>query len=172
MDHAAARRPVDSHEAIAVERESSLSNMLSMRMIHLFLLLRRTTSIAEPSQLALSHLEWRVMTQLDGVSALSLSALAQRLILDRGQLSRTIKAMVERGLLTRKRKPGGPEIEIDLSEAGLAIRAAMIERAAARDRFLVEGLDPDDTAAAFRVINHMIARANLHLDRQNPQTAD
>ena len=145
----------------ANERESALSAMLSMRIVHLFLLLRRTSATMQPSELVLSRLEWRVMTQLDGTKPLSLSALADRLMLDRGQLSRAVKGMVERGLLTRGRKPGGPEIEIDLSSEGLGIRSAMIDRAGDRDRYLTEGLDSEEQAAAFKVIEHMIVRAAM-----------
>ena len=150
-----------ARQGSAKERESALSAMLSMRIVHLFLSLRRTSSVMQPKALVLSRLEWRVMTQLDGTKPHSLSALADRLMLDRGQLSRAVKDMVERGLLTRGRKPGGPEIEIDLSSEGLEIRSAMIDRAGDRDRYLTEGLDPEDQAAAFRVIEHMIVRAGM-----------
>jgi DNA-binding MarR family transcriptional regulator len=148
-------------QGIAKERESALSAMLSMRIVHLFLSLRRTSAVMQPKELVLSRLEWRVMTQLDGTKPHSLSSLADRLMLDRGQLSRAVKDMVERGLLTRSRKPGGPEIEIDLSSDGLLIRSAMIDRAGDRDRFLTEGLDPEDQAVAFKVIEHMIVRAGM-----------
>ena len=151
----------EDRQEIVIERERTLAAMLSMRVVHLFLLLRRTSATMQPSELVLSRLEWRVMTQLDGTKPHSLSELADRLMLDRGQLSRAVKGMVERGLLTRSRKPGGPEIEIDLSSDGLGIRAAMIDRAGDRDRFLIEGLAPEDQAAAFRAIEHMIMRAGM-----------
>jgi DNA-binding MarR family transcriptional regulator len=143
-----------------IERERPLSSMLSMRIVHLFLLLRRSSATIQPQELEMSRLEWRVMTQLDGTHPLSLTQLADRLVLDRGQLSRTVKAMVTRGLLTRARKPGGPEIEIDLTEQGLAMRAVMIDRAGERDAFLIDGLPEADLEVAFRVMEHMIARAD------------
>jgi len=151
----------DAGQSIATERERTLSAMLSMRIVHLFLVLRRSSTTNHPSESVLSRLQWRVMTQLDGTKSHSLTTLADRLMLDRGQLSRAVKDMVERGLLTRSRKPGGPEIEINLSSEGLGIRSAMIDQAGERDRFLIEGLDPADQAVAFRVIEHMIARAGL-----------
>jgi len=154
-------KPAHPLQDIATERERTLSAMLSMRIVHLFLVLRRTSATMQPKDFVLSRLEWRVMTQLDGTKPHSLSALAARLMLDRGQLSRAVKDMVERGLLTRGRKPGGPEIEIDLSSEGLSIRSAMIDRAGDRDRYLIEGLNQEDQAVAFKVIEHMIARAGM-----------
>ena len=146
-------------QASAGERERTLGGMISMRVVHLFLMLRRSNTNTQPEEAVLSRLEWRVMTQLDGVSPLSLTQLAERLLLDRGQLSRTVKGMVERDVLTRSRKPGGPEIEIDLTREGLNLRSAMIDRAGERDKFLIDGLDPADLAVAFKVVEHMIARA-------------
>ena len=151
----------NTSDSSPTERERTLSAMLSMRIVHLFLTLRRTNFTFQPHEFVLSRLEWRVMTQLDGTAPHSLTTLAERLLLDRGQLSRAVRDMVERGLLTRSRKPGGPEIEIDLSSEGLAIRSKMINRAGERDRFLIEGLSAADQAVAFNVIEHMIARAAL-----------
>jgi len=158
--------------ASASERERTLGGMLSMRMVHLFLMLRRTNTNTQPEEAVLSRLEWRVMTQLDGVRPLSLTQLADRLLLDRGQLSRTVKGMVERDVLTRSRKPGGPEIEIDLTSTGLSLRSAMIDRAGERDKFLIEGLDPADLAVAFKVVEHMIARAGTIAHEAEPAAAD
>lgn len=160
MNNAADRSSLDPQTS-ANERERTLGGMLSMRIVRLFLLLRRSNATTQPHEPALSRLEWRVMTQLDGLRPLSLTQLAERLLLDRGQLSRTVKGMVERDLLTRSRKPGGPEIEIDLTRQGLGLRSAMIDQAGERDRFLIEGLDPADLAVAFKVVEHMIARAGL-----------
>src|SRR5690606_15937454 len=91
---------VNTEDGRATERERTLSAMLSMRIVHLFLMLRRSSSEIQPRELVLSRLEWRVMTQLDGTKPHSLTTLADRLMLDRGQLSRAVKDMVERGLLT------------------------------------------------------------------------
>jgi DNA-binding MarR family transcriptional regulator len=58
--------------------------------------------------------------------------------------------MVTRGLVTRERKPGGPEIVIALSDAGRALHAQMVGWVVERDARLTEGLAPDDLAALWR----------------------
>ena len=93
-----------------------------------------------------------------------LNGLADLLVQDRGQLSRAVKSMVERGLLTRTRKPGGPEIEITLADAGVKLRERMVERAIERDRFLTEGIDPADLDVVRRVVEAMIERAELLME--------
>lgn len=137
-----------------------------MRMIVLFGLLRRSGVLAQRRHFDLSELEWRVMTQVAKFGPLSLNGLAELLLQDRGQLSRTVKAMVERNLLTRERKPGGPEIVIELSEEGAALHSRMIERAIARDHALTEGIAPEDIATLWRVLDRMIGRARVMMEEE------
>ncbi len=131
-----------------------------MRMVVLFNLMRRSTILSQRRLFNLSEIEWRIMTKMGGDKPLSLNDLADALIQDRGQLSRAVKGMVERNLLKRARKPGGPEIEITLAPEGRKVWARMVERAKERDRILTEGIDPDDIAAMRRVIEEMIVRAD------------
>src|SRR5690606_3178632 len=112
-------------EADPAAPSSSASGVLyalvTMRMIRLFVLLRRAGTLAQRRRFGLSEIEWRIMTQLGDAAPLSLNGLAERMTQDRGQLSRAVKAMVGRGLVTRERKPGGPEVEIGLSDVGRAL---------------------------------------------------
>ena len=137
-----------------------------MRMIILFGLLRRSGVLAQRRHFDLSELEWRVMTQVAEFAPLSLNGLAELLVQDRGQLSRTVKRMVERGLLTRERKPGGPEIVIELSKGGAALHARMIERAIERDRALTKGIASEDIATLWRVLEQMIDGARVMMDEE------
>ena len=140
-------------------RSAALDSLVTMRMVWLFTLMRRGGILAQRRRFGLSEIEWRVMTQLGTGARLSLNALAEALLQDRGQLSRAVKGMVTRGLVTRQRKPGGPEIEIALSAAGWALHAEMVGWVVERDARLTEGLPPGDLAALWRVSDVMIGRA-------------
>lgn len=137
-----------------------------MRMIILFGLMRRSGAITQRHQFNLSETEWRIMAQVGEFAPLSLNGLAELLLLDRGQLSRTVKGMVARGLLSRERKPGGPEIEIDLTREGRELHSRMVDRAVERDRILIEGIPEDDLNTLRRVIDTMIARAEAMMDAE------
>ena len=140
--------------------------LVSMRMIRLFVMLRKSGILAQRRKFGLSETEWRIMTQLGETAPLSLNGLADAMLQDRGQLSRAVKAMVERDLLTRERKPGGPEIEIGLSGRGRAIYAQMVEWVYQRDRELTEGIPEQDVAIVHRVLNQMIARSQAMVDEE------
>lgn len=147
-------------------KENPIYGLVSMRMIRLFIMLRRSGILSQRRRFDLSELEWRIVTQLGAAAPLSLNGLAEAMLQDRGQLSRAVKAMVERGLLTRERKPGGPEIEIDLSREGHALYARMIEWVIERDRLLTEGIPEADVAVVWRVLDTMIERAGTMLEEE------
>jgi DNA-binding MarR family transcriptional regulator len=106
------------------------------------------------------------MTQLGEAAPLSLNRLADAMLQDRGQLSRAVKSMVERGVLTRERKPGGPEIEIGLSGHGRAIYARMVEWVHERDKTLTAGIPPGDVAMVWKVLTAMMDRAQGMLEEE------
>lgn len=153
-------------EATMKPAAGTLSSLVSMRMIRLFVLLRKSGIMAQRRQFGLSETEWRIMTQLGDAAPLSLNGLADAMLQDRGQLSRAVKSMVERGLLTRERKPGGPEIEIDLSEQGRTIYGRMIEWVHERDRALTTGVPQEDLAVVKRVLAEMMVRAQAMVDEE------
>lgn len=153
-------------ERAATPGARTLYGLVSMRMIRLFVMLRKSGVLAQRRQFGLSETEWRIMTQLGETAPLSLNGLADSMLQDRGQLSRAVKSMVERGLLTRERKPGGPEIEIDLSGQGRAIYGQMVEWVHERDRTLTAGLPQDEVALVRGVLGSMMERAQAMLDEE------
>jgi len=129
-------------------------------------MMRKSGILAQRRRFGLSETEWRIMTQLGESAPLSLNGLADAMLQDRGQLSRAVKSMVERGLLTRERKPGGPEIEIDLSGEGRTIYGRMVDWVHERDRTLTTGIPPEDVEVVWRVLTAMMDRAQGMLDEE------
>lgn len=152
-------------------RSGPLADLVSMRMVALFNLMRRSTILTQRRTFHLSEIEWRIMTQIGEHAPLSLNGLTELLVQDRGQISRAVKEMVEGGLLTRTRKAGGPEIEIGLTSEGRKLHADMVERAIERDKFLTQDLDSTDIVVVRRVVEQMIARAELLMDNALESTA-
>lgn len=146
------------------EAPGRLGDLLTMRMIAFFSLLRRSGVAAQRRMFDLSEVEWRIMVQLGIKSPVSLNTLAEKTLQDRGQLSRTVKGLVERGLLTRERRPGGPTVDICLSPAGRELHAGMVARAFERDRRLTQDLTAADRAALRGIIEKMIVRAEEMLE--------
>jgi len=147
-----------------VRAGGDIYSLVSMRMIRLFVMLRKAGVLAHRRQFEVSETEWRIMTQLGERAPVSLNRLADAMLQDRGQLSRAVKAMVERGLLTRERKPGGPEIEIGLSPQGRAMYAKMVEWVYQRDRVLTQGIAREEADTVLRVVSQMTEQARAMLE--------
>ncbi|WP_404712200.1 MarR family winged helix-turn-helix transcriptional regulator [Sphingomonas sp. MMS24-J13] len=149
----------------------SPSNMLfTLRIARLLDLLRRSRALANRREFGLSDIEWRVMTQVGAHAPLSLNQLADLVALDRGQLSRTVKTMVARGLLDRKRRPGGPAIIITLSDEGTAEYARMLALARERNAFLVGDIAEDDLDRAAEVLSAVARNAQRLLELEQGYT--
>jgi len=155
------RSILEMRRQLSGKRSGALADLLSMRMVVLFSIMRRSTIFNQRRMFDLTEIEWRIMSQMHEHAPLSLNGLAELLMQDRGQLSRAVKSLVERGLMTRTRKPGGPEIEIGLAEGGKQLQARMVDLAIQRDVFLTNGIDPADVEAARRVVEQMITRAEV-----------
>ena len=155
------------HGQAAIDGSAKVDfGLVSLRMIRLFVILRRAGILAQRRLFDLSETEWRIMTQLGEAQPLSLNGLAEAMMQDRGQLSRAVKTMVERGLLTRERKPGGPEIEIALSDDGRALYARMVDWVHERERELTSGLADEDLATVWRVLGTMRDRAHALVEKE------
>jgi DNA-binding MarR family transcriptional regulator len=150
----------------ADERTSPLGELVTMRMIGFFNVLRRSGILTSRRQFDLSEIEWRIMTQVGRHAPLTLNRLSELTLQDRGQLSRAVKGMVERDLLTRERKPGGPEVEIELSKQGRALYARMAERAIERDRHLTGDISQEDLETLRRIIDLMHVKAEELLEAE------
>lgn len=148
-----------------------MRDLTSMRMITFFSILRRSAVLTQRRKFGLSEIEWRIMVQVGEFAPLSLNGLAELMLQDRGQLSRVVKSMVERGLLTRGRKPGGPEIKIELAPAGRALHTRMVEQVIERDAMLTEGIPEADIRTLRRIFDVMIERAQQLMDEEQRQLA-
>ncbi|HZV19774.1 MAG TPA: MarR family transcriptional regulator [Sphingobium sp.] len=145
---------------------SPMRGVFTFRIISLLDLLRRSGTLAHRRTFDLSGIEWRIMSQVGDHAPLSLNELADLLNLDRGQVSRAVKAMKERGLLSSRRRPGGPAIDITLSDEGKALHVRMVALAIERNNFLVGDIPDDELALASDVLDRLKVKAQILLDRE------
>lgn len=160
------KQNIADNPAPPADGATPLGGLLTMRLVYFFNLMRRSGVLAQRRLFAMSEVEWRIMTMVGAHAPLSLNRLAELTLQDRGQLSRTVKGMVERGLLTRERRPGGPTVDIAFAPDGHAMHERMVVRAKERDRQLTEGLAPEDAAVMRRAIETMISRAEEVLEEE------
>lgn len=157
--------PTPGHDADAMPA-SPMRGVFTHRIVSLLDLLRRSGTMAHRRNFDISGIEWRIMSQVGDNAPLSLNDLADRLNLDRGQVSRAVKAMKERGLVDSARRPGGPAIEITLSAEGKGLYARMVRLAVERNAFLVGDIPDDEIERVSAVLDRLSRKAQILLDRE------
>jgi len=150
----------------AVSPAAPMRGVFTFRIIGLLDLLRRSGTLAHRRTFDLSGIEWRIMSQVGDHAPLSLNDLADLLNLDRGQVSRAVKAMKERGLLSSRRRPGGPAIDITLSHEGKTLHQRMVALAVERNEFLVGDIPDDEIARVSEVLDRVKQKAQILLDQE------
>lgn len=146
-------------------------NLLSSRVLTLATLMRRSASLQYRDQLGLSQNDWTILAIVGRHPPLSLSSLAELILLDQGQLSRAVTGLVERDILLRRPSArGGREIEIALTDAGTALHATLLRQATARNAVLARGLTDHDRAELVRILDVVTANARGLL-RETPRRA-
>lgn len=140
--------------------------LFTIRLITLLDLLRRSATLANRREFSLTDIEWRIMGQVGEHAPLSLNDLAELMRLDRGQLSRAVKAMVERGLVSSRRRPGGPAIVITLTEEGEGLYVRMMSLAVKRNQFLIGDIPPDEIDRVSEVIEAVTRKAQALLESE------
>lgn len=92
--------------------------------------------------------EWSVVAQLHGQPGLLPSELAERMHRDRARTSRTISALLRKGLIERVTLPHDRRsVRVSLTAAGQALYAVLMPQVQAINAQLVSVLTPNEAAA-------------------------
>jgi DNA-binding MarR family transcriptional regulator len=138
--------------------------LVSNRLLSLATLLRRSANLLYRRELGLSEVEWRILAIVGDHAPLTLAALVEILGLDKGQLSRSVTALVKRRILTRTADPqDSREVRIALTPRGEETFDALIGLALNRNRELVAGLSGTEVAALLAALERLLANAKSML---------
>jgi len=152
-----ARKPAAATTTGDDVTENRAPRLVSSRVIHLATLLRRTASLAYKREFDLASSEWRILVLTGEFAPLSHGELTELASLDKGQLSRGVTALVDRGLLMRTRNRR--QAQIELSPEGRLLFERIMAMAEERNRQLVRGIPEADVEAFFRTVEQMMRTA-------------
>ncbi|SDE51166.1 MarR family winged helix-turn-helix transcriptional regulator [Ruegeria marina] len=137
----------------------TLLDALSFRISRLAAINERAGGHYFKSEFDLSLSEWRILGVTAAKRGIQFSELRDLLLLDKGQLSRTIKSLCKRGLInTRKSDSDARQIELQITAAGQVLHdkvlAFTIERNAAMGAVL--------TDAEWATFDHLLSKLIDH----------
>jgi DNA-binding MarR family transcriptional regulator len=135
--------------------------------------IRRGNLLAYRRISGLSAFESHVLALVCEIPELSINDLSAHTRRNVGQVSRTVKKLVETGLLNRENRGGGPGVAVTPTPHGRAVYAPLVAEAEQANDELIAGVLPEDLAALERCVAVMMDNALARLAReQDLQGAD
>ncbi len=111
--------------------------------------------------------EWRVLGLVAAHAPLGLNRLTELVLMDKGQLSRTVQALVTRGkLVSQVGAADARKVELSLSEKGAALHAKVLEFARARNEEVLEVLSVAEAKQFIALLDRLLVH-NTALVRNN-----
>ena len=102
----------------------------------------RTATAAFKRLAGVSQFEWRVLVNMADRPAIPFAGLVQHIGVDKGQLSRTLNALEQSGLVVRSEDGSGAPRLLDLTAKGRRVYRLMEADSEQRNARMIEGLRP------------------------------
>jgi DNA-binding MarR family transcriptional regulator len=133
-------------------------------------MLRRGATLRLRREYGVSLMEWRTLALIENLQPVRLRDLAADFGADKAQISRIVTALAQRGLVKR-RIPGGNarSADLELTESGRALAAALTRAAQERDRAFRACLKPSEVEQLVGMLARIRARAQELLEDEERQ---
>lgn len=101
-------------------------------------------------------LEWRVLGLTAALEPVRFGTLARRLLVDKGQLSRLVKALIERQLIrTTPDDEDQRTMRLSTTAAGRALHQEVLSKAFARNNLIVSAMTVEETETLFHLLDKL-----------------
>jgi len=147
--------------------EVTISNLISYQISRISTSLSRSAALRYRRQFDLSLGEWRVIALIGEGGPLTHNRLARRSALDKAQMSRVVRGLVERDLIVRT-SGSGRTLSLSLSALGADLYRRVVHEANERDQRLRRhlGRDQDALVRSFETLAtlaRVIEEEEIHL---------
>ena len=133
-----------------------LDNFLPYRLSVLSNAVSRRIAAIYEAEFDLSIWQWRIIAVLGETGGLTSTEVATRTLMDKPSVSRAAASLIERGIIARTTdKDDRRRAPLTLTDEGQAIYAAVIPRALACERELIEALSPEEITALHRLLTRL-----------------
>lgn len=145
-----------------------IRELLSYRLSGTANVISRSAAARFKQDFNISLGEWRTLALLGTEPDLSLNELARAANLDKGQMSRVVSGLIERGLVSREMSDaGGRTIKLSLTRSGQSTYRKLIRIASERNAAFLACLTPQELKHLYSALGKLgtLARAMLHASR-------
>lgn len=137
----------DLDQAEPIGPSLTIKDLLSYRIHRVSSLLSRSAAVRYRKDFDVSLGEWRALALLGAFAPMSLNQLAREADLDKGQMSRVVSGLVERGFIMREAARQRERAALILTPAGKRIYRGLMKAAAERNAAFLASLAPAELQA-------------------------
>lgn len=150
-------------DELGEKRKRPLSRMVLPAVLTLVSYLRRSATVAYKRETGVSQFEWQILSQIAEHQPITLAELIVLTSRDKSHIGRTLKRLVEAGLVSQRRVPGKRETVLSPTAEGNRVYDAMCEIAVRRDDFLFAESPSGTKEAYVATIEKLTANAEAML---------
>jgi len=149
-----------------------ITDLLSSRLHTLAGLSSASASLRVERKFGLTLLEWRSIAMLGAYAPLSLKELARRAALDKSYASRTVSALIERGLIVSERSDADARgVMLSLTKEGEALYRKVFPDAVARNERLLSSLTTEQRTQLMKMLDSLTVSARRVLEHERRAAA-
>jgi DNA-binding MarR family transcriptional regulator len=139
----------------AALRKPVPENIRNESVLHLLTAATASLSKQLERQTHCSATRGYILSTLRGGASLNQNQIATILGFDRTVVHRTIKSLVQEGIVSEKKAPTGRAMQISLTAKGTKYRAHLIQARVAADQELHRALSPEDRSTLLRLLKQL-----------------
>lgn len=133
----------------------SVEDFLTTRMNLVTNALRRTITLPYAQAFGLTMPEWRILSVLAHAGEMPFTELVTRSATDKGQLSRTLRALQERGLVATRNRATGKKLDCLITREGRALHDKVFPVARRAQAAMIRELDPQERRVLYGAIQKL-----------------
>lgn len=142
-----------SEAGVGVVMAGSVRDLLSYRLARVAGLNDRSGHAHLSETFAITLSEWRVFGNIQALAPVMLADVSRSMLIDKGQLSRTVSALIARGwVVSQASKFDRRTILLSLTPMGVAEHDKILTFAAARNRTMLSVLEPAERRDLMRLL--------------------
>ncbi|MCP4072008.1 MAG: winged helix-turn-helix transcriptional regulator [Hyphomicrobiales bacterium] len=146
---------------------STILDALTFQLARLVAINHQTGTRVFHDEYGLSLNEWRILGLAYALKPATIRTIRKILLMDRGQMSRVVRKISERGLIkTRPSAMDSRTVEVSLTEAGEKLHNRVLKFTAERNALVVGSLTENECREFMRILQKII----LHNDRLSALT--
>jgi DNA-binding MarR family transcriptional regulator len=131
----------------------NIHDLLSYRLARVAGLNDRSGHAHLTEEFSITLSEWRVLGNIRTLAPVTLSDVSRAMLIDKGQLSRTVSALVARGWLqSQASKLDRRTAHVSLTPSGLREHDRILAFAVERNQSVLDVLEPDEQRALLRTL--------------------